>query len=177
MHQLYSTVGTRTSLRRRNEQEQRIYLFQLVLAFSHAIPPSTPGPRTRPGVVSMNLLFHEIEPCDRRLRSPCRCRLKSRPLPRARHEFLIWHCVTMRWNFAGTLSSSSGCNSGLPKRTSMTSPSITVGASSSRSHSSVMSAKCRVRPSRTASVRLGNSDVTVSIPSASSLVAGLTCVR
>ena len=40
-----------------------------------------------------------------------------------------------------------------------------------------MSAKCRVRPSRTASVRLGNSAVTVSIPSASSLVAGLTWVR
>ena len=31
----------------------------------------------------------------------------------------------------------------------------------------VMSAKCRVRPSRTASVRFGSSDVTVSIPSAS----------
>ena len=40
-----------------------------------------------------------------------------------------------------------------------------------------MSAKCRVRPSRTASVRFGNSGVTVSIPSASSLVAGLNCVR
>ena len=40
-----------------------------------------------------------------------------------------------------------------------------------------MSAKCRVRPSRTASVRFGRIDVTVSIPSASSLVAGLTWVR
>ena len=74
---------------------------------------------------------------------------------------------------AGALSSSSGCESGVPKRTSLTSPSTTVGSSSS----SVMSAKCRVRPSRTASVSLGNSDVALSIPSASSLVAGLTCVR
>ena len=39
-----------------------------------------------------------------------------------------------------------------------------------------MSAKCRVRPSRTASVRLGKSGVTISIPYVSSLVAGLTCV-
>ena len=45
------------------------------------------------------------------------------------------------------------------------------------SSSSVMSAKCRVRPSRTASVRLGSVDATVSIPSASLLVAGLICVR
>ena len=67
----------------------------------------------------------------------------------------------------------SGCESGLP----MTSLSTTVGSSSSGSPSSVMSAKCHVRPSRTASVRLGNNEVTVSIPSASSLVAGLTCVR
>ena len=37
-----------------------------------------------------------------------------------------------------------------------------------------MSAKCRMRPSRTASIRLGKSDATVSIPSASSLVAGST---
>ena len=59
----------------------------------------------------------------------------------------------------------------------MTSPSTTVSSSSSGSPLSVMSAKCRVRPSRTVSVRLGNSDVTVSIPSASSLVAGLACVR
>ena len=79
---------------------------------------------------------------------------------------------------AGALSSSgSGCESGLPKRTSMTSPSTIVGSSSSGSPSSVMLAKCRVRPSRTASVRSSSSDVTVSIPSASSLVAGLTCER
>ena len=45
----------------------------------------------------------------------------------------------------------------------MTSPSITIGSSSSGSPSSVMSVKCRVRPSRTAFVRFGNSDVTVSI--------------
>ena len=64
---------------------------------------------------------------------------------------------------AGALSTGSVCESGLPKRTSMTSPSTTVGSSSSGSHSSVMSEKCR--PSRTASVKLGNSDVTVSIPS------------
>ena len=79
--------------------------------------------------------------------------------------------------FAGALSSGSGCESGLPKQTSMTSPSTTMGSSSSASPSSVMSAKCRVRPSRTASVRFGSSDVTISIPPASSLVAGLTCVR
>ena len=60
---------------------------------------------------------------------------------------------------AGALSSGSCCESGLPKRTSMTSPSTTVGSSSSGPPSSVMSAKCRVRPSRTASVRLGTSDV------------------
>ena len=60
-------------------------------------------------------------------------------------------------------------------RTSMTSPSTTMGSSSSGSPSSVMSAKCRVRPSRTASVRFGSSDVTVSIPSASSLFAGHLC--
>ena len=70
---------------------------------------------------------------------------------------------------AGALRSGSGCESGLPKRTSITSPSTTIGSSSSGSPSSVMSAKCRVRPSRTASVRFGSSDVTVSIPSASSL--------
>ena len=79
---------------------------------------------------------------------------------------------------AGALSTSgSGCESGIPKRTSMTSPSTTIGSSSTGAPSSVMSAMCRVRPSRTASVRFGSSDVTVSIPSASSLVAGLTCVR
>ena len=59
----------------------------------------------------------------------------------------------------------------------MTSPSTTMGSSSSGSPSSVMSAKCRVRPSRTASVKFGSSEVTISIPSASSLVAGLTWVR
>ena len=37
---------------------------------------------------------------------------------------------------AGALSSGSGCESGLPKRTSMTSPSTTVGSSSSGSLSS-----------------------------------------
>ena len=73
---------------------------------------------------------------------------------------------------AGALSSGSGCESGLPKRTSTTSPSTTIGSSSSGSPSSVMSAKCRVRPSRTASVRFDHSDVTVSVPSTSSLVAG-----
>ena len=78
---------------------------------------------------------------------------------------------------AGALSSGSGCESGLPKRTSITSPSTTTGSTSSRHPSSVMSAKCRVRPSRTASVKCGSSDVTVSIPSASSLVAGLAYVR
>ena len=62
----------------------------------------------------------------------------------------------------------------------MTSPSTTMGSSSSGSPSSVMSTKCRVRPSRTASVRFGSSDATVSIPSASLLVAaspvcGCTC--
>ena len=78
---------------------------------------------------------------------------------------------------AGASSSGSGCESGLPRRTSMTSPSTTMGSSSAGSPSSVVSAKCRVRPSRTASVRFGSTDVTVSIPSTSSLIAGLTCVR
>ena len=78
---------------------------------------------------------------------------------------------------AGAFSSGSGCESGLPKRTSITSPSTTIGSSSSGSPSSVTSAKCRVRPSRTASVKFGSSYVTVSIPSASSFVAGLTWVR
>ena len=45
----------------------------------------------------------------------------------------------------------------------MTSPSTTMGSSSSGSPS-VMSAKCRVRPLRTASGRIGSSDVTISIP-------------
>ena len=88
---------------------------------------------------------------------------------------LALHDVSLE--LAEGLSSGSGCESGLPKRKCLKSPSITVGSSSSLPPSSVMSAKCRVRPSRTASVRFGSSDVTISIPSASSLVAGLTCVR
>ena len=64
LHQLYSPVGARTSLLRRNEKEQRIHLSQLVLVFSHAVPPSTPGPRKRPGDVSGNHSLLEIEPCD-----------------------------------------------------------------------------------------------------------------
>ena len=59
----------------------------------------------------------------------------------------------------------------------MTSPSTSVSSLSSGSPSSVMSAKCRARPSRTASVRFGSSDVMISIPSASSLITGLTWVR
>ena len=163
LQQLYSPVEARTSLLRRNEKEQRIHLSQLVLAFSHAVPPSTLGPRMRPEDVSGNFSLLEIERCDHRLQSPCQCRLKSRLRPLApwvsdlalRDEEL---------ELAGALSSSSRCESGLPKRTSMTSPSTTIGSSSSGSPSSVMSAKCRVRPSRTASVRFGSDDVTVSIP-------------
>ena len=77
--------GSRTSLLRRNEKEQRIHLSQLVLAFSHAVPPSTPGPKRRPDDVSGN----------HRLQSPCQCWLKSRP-PRASRGFLIWYCVMWR---------------------------------------------------------------------------------
>ena len=114
----YSPVGARTSLLRRNEKEQRIHLSQLVSAFSYAVPPSTPGPRMRPGDVSGNLFLLEIEPCDHRLQSPCQCRQKSRPRPRDPRGFLIPHCVMRRWEFASALSSSSSCESGLPKRTS-----------------------------------------------------------
>ena len=78
---------------------------------------------------------------------------------------------------ADVLISGTSFESGLLKRTSITSLSTTVSSSSSKSPSSVMSLKCRVRPSLTAAVSPGNSDATVSIPSASTLVAGLTCVR
>ena len=144
---LCSSVVARTSLLRKNEKGQRIHLSQLVSAFSHAVPPSILDPKTRPDDVlaSGSAWVSDLSLCDGTL------------------------------EFAGALSSGSGCESRLPRRTSMTSPSTTIGSSSSGSPSSVMSAKCRVRPSRTASVRSGSSDVTVSIPSASSLVAGLTC--
>ena len=66
--------------------------------------------------------------------------------------------------FAGALDSGSACESGLPKRTSITLLSATVSSSSSGSPSSVMSVKCRGRPSRTASVNSGINDVTVSMP-------------
>ena len=112
-------------------------------------------------MVSENLCpLLKVESCGHWFQSPCRCRLKSKPRTRAPRWFLIWYFVM--W---------------LPKRTSMTSPSTTVSSSSSESPSSVMSSKCRVRPSRTDLLSPGNSDATASIPSASSLVAGPTCVR
>ena len=41
LQQLHSPGGARTSLLRRNEKEQRIHWSRLVLACSHAVPPST----------------------------------------------------------------------------------------------------------------------------------------
>ena len=102
------------------------------------------------------------------------CRLKLRPRPRVPRGFLICQGVMGRWNLLVQMSSGSGCESGLPKRTSMTSLSKTMGSSSSGS----LLQGCR---QSVACVfhkllhRFGNSDVTISIPSASLLVADLTC--
>ena len=46
------------------KRDNGIHLSQLVSAFSHAVPPSTRGPRMRPDDVSGNLYLLEIEPCD-----------------------------------------------------------------------------------------------------------------
>ena len=138
------SVVFRTSLLRKNEKGQRIHLSRLVSAFF---------PRG-PSINSLSLSLLEIEPCDHRT-----------PISMSVPAEVEASASGSAWvsDLALRDSSDSGCESGLPKRTSMTSPSTIIGSSSSGSPSSVMSAKCRVRPSRTASVRFGNSDVTISI--------------
>ena len=85
------------------KKEQRIHLSQLVSAFSHAVPPSTPGPRMRPYDVSGNL-----SPRNRTLRSltpismsvPAEVEASpSGSASRVPRGFLIWNCVMGRWNW------------------------------------------------------------------------------
>ena len=116
---------------RRNEKEHRIHWSRLVLVFSHAVPPSTHRPRTRPDDVSGNLSSR-----NRLLRSPTpismsvRAEVEASASGSASVSDLALRDVALE--LAGALSSSgSGCESSLPRRTSMTSPSTTMGSSSS----------------------------------------------
>ena len=98
LQRLCSSVVARTSLLRKNEKNNG---FTCLSSSRHFPTRFLRQFSIRRYVQMMSWeisFFSKSNPTITDSKSPCQCRLKSRPRPRAPRGFLICHCVMVRWN-------------------------------------------------------------------------------